>query len=169
MPAIEKNAAESASSQSQPLELTITRTFNAPRELVWKLFTEPQHLMQWMGPRDFEARNFTQNARVGGSWRGMLHPTKGGKDLWQGGTFRAIDPPSHISYTFAWEDDSGTPSNDTVVTLDFEAVGDTTRLTFRQSGFPTKEERDGHRGGWGESFDKLDEYLGTARARSRDD
>jgi len=163
MPATKKSAAESASSHAKPLELTITRTFNAPRDLVWKLFTEPQHLMNWMGPRNFEGRNFTQDARVGGTWRGMLHPTNGGKDLWQGGTFRAIDPPSHISYTFSWEDENGTPANDTLVTLDFEADGKKTKLTFRQSGFPTKEERDGHLGGWGESFDKFEEYLATVQ------
>ena len=45
--------------------------------------------------------HFTQDARVGGSWRGMLRPNDGGKDLWQGGVFREITPPSRVSYTFA--------------------------------------------------------------------
>jgi uncharacterized protein YndB with AHSA1/START domain len=163
MPGTKKSAAKSASSTSKPIDLTITRTFDAPRDLVWRLFTEPEHLVKWMGPRRFEARNFTQDARVGGKWRGKLHPTDGGKDLWQGGTFRAIDPPSHISYTFAWDDDNGQPGNETVVTLAFEAQGNKTRLTFHQTGFPTDEERDGHRGGWGESFDKFEEYLASVQ------
>ena len=163
MPATKKSAAKPAPSPAMPLELTITRTFDAPRDLVWKLFTDPQHLMRWMGPRNFEARNFTQDARVGGTWRGMLHPTDGGRDLWQGGTFRAIDPPSHIAYTFAWDADSGQPANETLVTLDFEAKGKQTTLTFHQSGFPSEGERDGHRGGWNESFDKFEEYLASLR------
>ena len=163
MSATRNGAAERAPSRATPIELTITRTFDAPRDLVWKLFTEPHHLMQWMGPRNFEARNFTQDARVGGTWRGMLLPANGGKDLWQGGTFRAIDPPSHISYTFAWDAENGQPSNETLVTLDFESLGDKTKLTFRQIGFPDEGERDGHRGGWGESFDKFEEYLASER------
>jgi len=152
-----------SSATTEPLELTITRTFNAPRELVYALFTEPEHIMKWMGPRGFEARSFTQDARVGGKWRGMLHPLEGGRDLWQGGTFLEIDPPSHVSYTFAWDDQNGKPGQETIVTLDFEAQGDRTKLTFHQTGFTSGPERDGHRGGWSETFDKFAEYLASAQ------
>jgi uncharacterized protein YndB with AHSA1/START domain len=79
MPATGKSAASSATTNA--LALTITRTFNAPRELVYKLFTEPEHIMQWMGPRDFVPGNFTQDACVGGKWRGMLHPVNGGNRI----------------------------------------------------------------------------------------
>jgi len=165
MPATGKNAANTASANA--LELTITRTFNAPRELVYKLFTEPEHIMRWMGPRDFEARSFTQDARVGGKWRGMLHPLAGGRDLWQGGTFLEIVPPSHVSYTFAWDNENGRPGEETIVTLDFEAQGNKTKLTFHQTGFTSEGERDGHYGGWSETFDKLEEYLTTIRDRAQ--
>jgi uncharacterized protein YndB with AHSA1/START domain len=116
-----------------------------------------------MGPRDFEARSFTQDARVGGEWRGMLHPIHGGRDLWQGGTFLEIDPPKHVKYTFAWDDENGAPGEETIVTLDFEAQGSKTKLTFRQTGFTSEGSRDGHRGGWSETFDKLDEYLAATQ------
>lgn len=164
MPATGKNAASAVT--AAPLELTITRTLNAPRDLVYTLFTEPEHVMQWMGPRDFEARSFTQDARVGGKWRGMLHPLKGGRDLWQGGTFLEIDPPSRVSYTFAWDDEKGKPSEETVVTLDFEAHGNETKLTFHQTGFTSEGERDGHHGGWGETFDKFQEYLAAVQKKA---
>jgi uncharacterized protein YndB with AHSA1/START domain len=161
MPATGKGAASAG--VTSPLELTITRTFDAPRELVYKLFTEPEHIVHWMGPRDFAARNFTQDARVGGKWRGMLHPLKGGRDLWQGGTFLEIDPPRRVSYTFAWDDENGNPSEETVVTLDFEAQGSRTRLTFHQTGFTSAGERDGHQGGWNETFDKFEEYAARVK------
>lgn len=164
MPATGRNAGSSAT--TKPLELTITRTFDAPRELVYKLFTEPEHIMRWMGPRDFEARSFTQDARVGGKWRGMLHPRNGGRDLWQGGTFLEIDPPSRVSYTFAWDDEDGRPSEETIVTLHFEAQGERTKLTFHQTGFTSEAERDGHHGGWSQTFDKFAEYLESARKRA---
>jgi uncharacterized protein YndB with AHSA1/START domain len=168
MPASERNTANERASAEKDLELTITRTFDAPRDLVYELFTEPEHIMKWMGPRDFESKSFTQDARVGGKWRGMMRPIMGGKDLWQGGTFLEIDPPRHIVYTFAWDDDSGQPGPETVVTLDFEARGGTTRLTFRQKGFTSRGERDGHHGGWSESFDKLDEHLASMPKGARE-
>ncbi|MEO8880507.1 MAG: SRPBCC domain-containing protein [Gemmatimonadaceae bacterium] len=165
MPATGKNAV-SASPDSKTLELTITRTFDAPRELVWKLFTEPEHLMNWMGPRGFTPMHFTQDARVGGRWRGMLHPDKDNphtqKDLWQGGVFKEITPPERIVYTFSWEGDwSGTPGTETLVTLSFADLGPQTELVFRQSGFTSEGERDGHIGGWNSAFDKLDDYVAT--------
>jgi uncharacterized protein YndB with AHSA1/START domain len=157
MPANAKSA--DSSTPTKPLELTITRTFNAPRELVYKCFTEPEHVMKWGGPRSFVMEKFTQDVRVGGKWRGMLRSTTGKKDLWQGGTFLKIDPPKHVSYTFAWEDENGKPQNETIVTIDLEEVAGFTKLTFRQSGFPTEGERDGHTEGWGEAFDKFAEYF----------
>jgi uncharacterized protein YndB with AHSA1/START domain len=163
MPATKGSAGNVAASAEHKPQLTITRTFNAPRELLYKLFTEPEHIMQWMGPRDFVSRSFTQDARVGGKWRGVLHPVKGGRELWQGGTFLEIVPPSHVSYTFAWDDENGTPGEETIVTIDFEAQGNETKLIFHQTGFTSESERDGHRGGWSETFDKLDEYLASVR------
>ena len=165
MPATGKNAA-STKPDSQTFELTITRTFNAPRALVWRLFTEPEHLMNWMGPRGFTPMNFTQDARVGGTWRGMLRPDKNNphtqEDLWQGGVFKEITPPERVSYTFAWEpDDSGKPGDETLVTLAFADLGDKTTLVFTQSGLTSEAKRDGHDGGWNSAFDKLDDYLAT--------
>jgi uncharacterized protein YndB with AHSA1/START domain len=165
MPAPGKDAASPMA--GKPLELTITRTFDAPRDLVYKLLTEPEHIVQWMGPHGFEARSFTQDARVGGKWRGMLHPLSGGRDLWQGGTFLEIDPPSRVSYTFAWDDENGKPSEETVVTLVFEAQGKRTKLSFHQSGFSSQGERDGHYGGWAETFDKLEQHLATVQTSAR--
>ncbi|MEP7086029.1 MAG: SRPBCC domain-containing protein [Gemmatimonadota bacterium] len=159
-------SAASANPNSKTFELTITRTFNAPRDLVWRLFTEPEHLMNWMGPRGFTPMHFTQDARVGGSWRGMLHPDKNNphtqNDLWQGGVFKEITPPERVSYTFAWDEkSSGMPGTETLVTLTFADLGDRTTLTFTQSGFPSESERDGHDGGWTSAFDKFDEYIAT--------
>jgi len=169
VPDTRKSAADAAASPSAKApELTITRTFAAPRDLVYKLFTEPGHLVHWMGPRGFTPMRFTQDARVGGAWRGMLRPDDGGKDLWQGGVFREITPPKRVSYTFAWdEDDHGKPGNVMLVTLDFEDLGGKTRLTFHQSGFTTAGQRDGHNGGWSSSFDRFEEYLATIIAGAK--
>lgn len=159
MRATGKDTVEKASSATARPELRITRTFNAPRDLVYRLFTEPAHIVRWMGPRGFTAMNFEQDARVGGTWRGMLRPDDGGQDLWQGGIFREIRPPERVSYTFAWDGESGAPGPETLVTIDFEELGSQTRVKFHQTGFTSAEERDGHRGGWDSTFDRLAEYL----------
>jgi uncharacterized protein YndB with AHSA1/START domain len=169
-PATRKNAADASSRATKAPELTITRTFDAPRELVWKLFTEPEHLLNWMGPRGFTPMHFTQDPRVGGRWRGMLRPDKGSelgtKDLWQGGVFREIEPPERVSYTFAWEeDDNGKPGNEMLVTLSFEERGGKTKLTFHQTGFTSEGQRDGHDGGWNSAFDKLEDYIAAQSAQ----
>jgi uncharacterized protein YndB with AHSA1/START domain len=168
MPATEKNAADATAAATKRPELTITRTFDAPRELVYRIFTEPEHLMHWMGPRGFTPMHFTQDARVGGKWRGMLRPDDGSEDLWQGGVFREISPPQRVSYTFAWdEDDNGNPGNEMLVTLEFADLGDKTRLTFHQTGFTSDGQRDGHRGGWSSSFDRFEEYLATVTGAAK--
>lgn len=168
MPAAGKNAADAAPRAPGHFELTITRTFNAPRALVYRLFTEPAHLVKWMGPRGFTATRFTHDARVGGTWRGALHPDDGGQDLWQGGTFREITPPERVSYTFAWDDEHGKRGRESLVTIAFEDVGGTkTTMTFRQTGFVTVEDRDGHHEGWNSSFDRFEEYLATVPRSGR--
>ena len=166
MPANATSAADPTG--AKPLSLTIVRTFNAPRDLVFTLLTDPTHVMKWGGPRSFNMKHFTQDVRAGGKWRGMLESTDGKKSMWQGGTFLEIDPPRHVSYTFAWEDENGKPGNETIVSIDLEEVNGWTKLTFTQSGFPSDGERDGHMEGWGEAYDKFAEYVAvTAGAASR--
>lgn len=116
----------------KPLELTITRTIRAPRLLVWKAWTDPEHVTNW-GPEGFSVEIAAYDLRPGGAWRACLHPTGGGKDLWQGGTFREIVEGRRLVYTFAWDEDD--PGSETVVTLTLEDDGDGTLLTFHQIGF----------------------------------
>ena len=54
-------------------ELYITRVFDAPRELVWRVWTDPEHMKHWAGPRQFEARDIENDPRPGGKWRLCLH------------------------------------------------------------------------------------------------
>src|ERR1700679_2724307 len=54
-------------------ELVIERIFDAPRKLVWDVWTDPAHASEWMGPRSFVATHLKQDARPGGKWRGWPH------------------------------------------------------------------------------------------------
>ncbi|HEY4125161.1 MAG TPA: SRPBCC domain-containing protein [Rhizomicrobium sp.] len=140
--------------------LVITRMFDAPRELMFKLWSDPEHLIRWMGPRDYPAMKVDNDFRVGGKWRIGLHAVNGSEDLWQSGVYREIEPPRKLAFTFAWEGmKGGTPPNETFVTLELEDVNGKTRMTFKQFLFDTVGNRNGHRGGWNTSFDRLDDYL----------
>jgi uncharacterized protein YndB with AHSA1/START domain len=139
--------------------LVITRTFDAPRELVWKVWTDPSHARHWMGPRGFTATHFEQDARPGGKWRGCLRGDDGSRELWQGGVFREIVEPERIVYTFAWDREDGSRGHETLVTITFAEQDGKTRMTFHQAVFDSAGQRDGHRGGWNSTFDRLAEYL----------
>ena len=140
---------------SDERKLVIERTFDAPIDLVWKVWADPQHAKQWWGPRGFKAPVVELDERPGGKWRAlMIGPD--GMELWQHGVYREIVPKKRIVYTFVWDHE---PDHEMLVTVDFAAKGKKTEITFEQTGFISDGEREGHRGGWGESFDRLAEYL----------
>jgi uncharacterized protein YndB with AHSA1/START domain len=140
------------------LELVITRTFDAPRERVFKVWTDPRHVKNWWGPRDYPATHMEMDVRPGGAWRGCLVSKETGEELWQGGVFREVEEPERIVFTFAWdaEDERGL---ETLVTVTFAEQDGKTKMTFRHSPFQSVKERDGHQGGWTSTFDRLEEYV----------
>ena len=98
------------------------------------------------------------DVRPGGRWRGCLRSTETGNDLWLGGVYREIVPPERLVFTFAWEEE-GERGLETLVTITFAERGGKTHMTFRQTPFQSGGERDGHRGGWTSTFDRLDDLL----------
>jgi uncharacterized protein YndB with AHSA1/START domain len=104
-------------------EITDTRVIDAPRELVWKVFTEPVHVVQWWGPDGFTNTTKSMDVRVGGEWIHTMHGPDG------------RDYPNHIRYVEVVEperlvyDHLSAPHHRTTVT--FEDLGDgRTKLTF---------------------------------------
>ena len=151
-------AATADTGRSAGRELLIERVFNAPRELVFRAWTDPAHIRNWFGPRDYPATQVTMDVRPGGRWRGCLRSTETGNDLWVGGVYREIVPSERLVFTFAWEEE-GERGLETLVTIAFAEQGAKTLMTFRQTPFQSAGELDGHRGGWTSSFDRLGDYL----------
>jgi uncharacterized protein YndB with AHSA1/START domain len=141
--------------------LVITRIFDAPRELVWQAWADPEMAIQWAGPRDHPAISVEGDFRVGGKYRTVLKSKETGELLGHEGVYRDIVPHKLIAFTFAWDRDNG--EQDMLVTLTFEDAGkDKTKFTLRQERFVSVEERDGHNGGWSSAFDRLGEFLRNA-------
>lgn len=143
-------------------DLVITRRFDAPRQRVFDAWTDPEQARAWWGPRDHPLTYLEMDARPGGAWRARLTSTESGEELWQSGVIREIHPPDRLEFTFAWDVEDGAPGHETVVTVTLEEDGGGTLMHFRQTPFDSVENRDGHRGGWSSSFDRLDDLLAKA-------
>jgi len=142
-------------------ELIIERVFDAPRELVFKCWTDPEHLARWIGPKGFSGTIVACELREGGNFRAHMHGPDG-QDHWQQGVFREIVPPERIVRTYCWMDADGRPTRpETLLTVTFADVGGRTRLTLHQAVFESVSACDDHRRGWSSSLDKLAEYIAT--------
>jgi uncharacterized protein YndB with AHSA1/START domain len=140
--------------------LILTRVFDAPRALVYKVWTQPEHLARWWGPRGYSVISYTADVRTGGTYRvGTRSPEN--TEHWVRGTYREVTPPEKLAFTFAWEHPDGSPKHETDVTITFAEQGEKTKITLKQTSFESVTARDLHRGGWSSTFDLLDEYLAT--------
>jgi uncharacterized protein YndB with AHSA1/START domain len=139
-------------------ELVITRVFDARRELVWKAWTERELVLKWLGPKDFTATEFHMDRRPGGAWHFRMRGPDG-KEYSARGVVREAVEPARLAFTFAWDNEDGSPGREMLITITFVERDGRTEMTFAQAEFESAEDRDGHREGWSESFDKLADYL----------
>jgi uncharacterized protein YndB with AHSA1/START domain len=123
---------------SDPKVITGTRTFDAPRALVFSAWTMPEHLAQWWGPDGFSITTRSFDFRAGGIWRFVMHGPDG-RDYENRITFDEIAAPERIAYHHGGGDDVEPVQFTTLVT--FKEVGGKTKLTMRGT-FPSAAERD---------------------------
>jgi len=157
-------ATGSSAAAAEPRErvLVIERIFEAPRELVFKCFSEPER-MEWMQPKGFTSHLIAYDFWPGGTFRLQMRGPDG-RNHWQKGVFREIVPPERIVRTFCWTDVDGIPTlPETLLTLTFAALGGRTGVTLHQAVFESPFACDQHREGWMSSLDGLDEYLATVQ------
>lgn len=148
--------------EREPLALVVNRVFDAPPAIVFSLWSDPDHVRQWWHPNDFTTPTFEMDFRVGGAYRYCIRTQ--GKDHWAHGTYRDIDAPKRLVFTFQWQ--SGNPVHDgeTLITIDFAPErGDRTLVTFRQEPFASAEARDSHAGGWGQVLDSFGAFVVAQR------
>lgn len=126
-----------ASNTESDRELRFTRTFDAPRTLVWKAWTDPAHVGQWWGPNGFTTTTYESDVRPGGVWRYMMHGPDG-TDYPNLVTFAVVVAPERLEY--AHGTDAANPEMFRTTVL-FEEAGGKTTITMRLL-FPTREERD---------------------------
>ena len=138
--------------------LVITRIVHAPRALVFKAWTAPEHIARWWGPKGFTVFHCEMDVRVGGAYRCAMRSPQG-TEYWKRGVYREIVEPERVAFTFAWERPDGSLEHELLTTVTFEEHGAKTRLTLRQGVFATSERRDEHEAGWSSTLERLAEYL----------
>jgi uncharacterized protein YndB with AHSA1/START domain len=142
-------------------EFVMTRTFNAPRKLVFKAYTDPEAVPQWWGPRDLVTVVDKMDVRIGGTWRYIQRASNGNEYAFNG-TYKEIIPPSKVVSTFEFE---GMPGHIVTDTVTFEEHKGQTTITVL-SLFQSKEDLDGMlqsgmEGGANESYERFEELLAT--------
>jgi uncharacterized protein YndB with AHSA1/START domain len=151
------NAKNDSPALAEP-ELLITHVFNAPRALVFEAWTKPEHMARWAGPHGFTASDGVMDVRPGGRHRACLHAPDGTLH-WVSGVYREVVAPERLVFTHAWDDDSGKPGPETLITITFTEQGGKTLMTFKQTGFTSVASRDGHADGWSQAFQRLETLL----------
>ncbi|MEW6454780.1 MAG: SRPBCC domain-containing protein [Pseudomonadota bacterium] len=161
-------------------DFVISRTFDAPRELVWECFTKPERMKEWWGPKGVTVVHSKMDLRVGGTYLyGMKNPD--GSVMWGRQVYREITPPSRLVFINSFSDEHGGLSRHpmaptwpiemySVYTLE-ELPGGKTKFTvlWRPYNATAEEQKTfdaGHesmRGGWGGTLDKLEAYFTKAK------
>ena len=143
-------------------EIIIEREFDAPRELVFKAFTDPELYVQWIGPRELEMTLQTFEPRNGGSWRYIQKDADGNEYAFHGVNHEVLSPERIIG-TFEFE---GLPEKGHVVLemARFEELPGNRTKMMSQSVFQSVEDRDGMlfsgmEEGINDSYNRLDELL----------
>jgi uncharacterized protein YndB with AHSA1/START domain len=144
-------------------ELLLTRIFDAPRELVFKAWTEPERVARWWGPHGFTNPVCELDVRPGGAMLiqmrgedGSLYPSKG--------IYHEVVAPERLVFTtYAFEDEAGNPQLEVLHTITLVDLGDKTKLTLQarvvKSTPEIVEMLAGMEVGWQEGLDRLAESL----------
>ncbi len=167
---------ENPASSDEPV-FTISRTFSAPRALVWKAWTVPELMAKWWGPKGFAVGAYKLDLRPGGTYHYSMRGPDG-KDMWGKFTYREITAPEKLVFVSCFSDEKGgitrhplSPNwpRETLSTITFAEAGGKTTVTIRWTPLnATDEERKtfiegmaGMNQGWGGTLDQLEAFLAT--------
>jgi len=135
--------------------LQIVKEFSASVEKVYAAWTDPKQMMKWMGPGEVKCENVQIDLKVGGNYSIEMvtdeceHPNAIGE-------YKEIVPNKRLQFTWSWK---GGDMPDTLVTIDFEDMGGTTKLTLVHENFSTPEAAEKHNIGWDGCLENLNRFF----------
>ena len=143
---------------------SLRRVFDAPRDLVWREWTEPERFADWFGGPDAEVPldSVSMDVRVGGAWRLTMFASAGRREIHWSGEYREVDQPERLVFTVSDQPDPQSYELVTVVLTEVDA--ERTEMLLEQRGRMTPAQYERAKQGWGKFFDHLDERLSAPRA-----
>jgi uncharacterized protein YndB with AHSA1/START domain len=143
-------------------EVVVTRVFDAPRSLVFKVWTEPKHMQRWFGPKTFTNPVCEVDLRVGGKWRVVMRAPNG-EEFPAAGVYQEIVEPEHLVFTNNAIDKDGNIIIEGFTTVTFAEENGKTKLTLQTRGIArvpyAAAYLQGMEAGWSQSLEKLAEEL----------
>ena len=153
--------------------MVVTRIFDAPRELVWKAWTDPKYVMQWWGPKGFTSPFCKMDFRVGGKFHCCMR-TPDGQEFWNGGEYHEIVPYEKIVSSMYFADSKGNKIDPAQLGIEHEAIEDAcdvtlfedlgngqTKLTFIGNEPMESAKNSGQLEGWNQILDKLADVVAS--------
>ena len=150
--------------------VVIERTFDAPVELIWQMWTQPEHFQKWYGPKGFTVPVAELDVRVGGKRLICMESPDGSMKMWTTGEHIEVSPVERLVYTESMSDENGnvmSPSDmgmpegsptTTEVTIVLEDLGGRTKMVMTHAGVPADSPG---ASGWNQAFDKLVNHIET--------
>lgn len=157
-----------ATTRESNIKLQLTRVFDAPRELVFKAWTDANQFKQWFGAAACDGASVETvkvDARVGGKYRLQVRRADG-EFYTTVGVYREVKSMERLVFTWQFEKDgSGDEFGEVeppemLVTLEFKALGKQTKLILTHEKFASVESRDRHEQGWTRCLDSLGKFVG---------
>jgi uncharacterized protein YndB with AHSA1/START domain len=136
----------------------ITRIIDAPRDDVFRAWTDPDQLRRWWRPGEFTCPEAEVDLRPGGSYRLAMQPAEGDAFI-VGGTYREVQPPQRLVYTWRWETGPAADGSESLVTVEFIDRGPQTELVLTHTEFPASHGPAPYQMGWEGGLEKFEALL----------
>lgn len=144
------------------LSLTVSRIFTASPQSVFSAWIDPNGLRFWWEPGGTTVESAQLDLRAGGEYRIKSIAPQRSLTIIISGTYREVSVPHHLVYTWTWQEaDDALLVEDSLVTVEFKALGMQTQVALVHAGFPSLVARDRHLDGWQQTLESFDHYLST--------
>lgn len=142
--------------------ITITRVFDAPRELVWREWTEPERFADWYGGSEAEVpvSTVSMDVREGGAWRATMFAGAGRREIRWKGEYREVVAPERLVFTVS--DQPGEDAYELVIVVLTDLGDGRTEMVFEQRGWMSAQQYERAGQGWSTFFDRIAERLAAA-------
>ncbi len=150
--------------------VVIERVFDAPVDLIWQMWTNPEHFKNWYGPKGFTVPVAEMDVHVGGKHLFCMESPDGSMKMWSTGEYTEVVPNERLVYTDSPADENGnvvSPSAmgmpegypaTTEVTILFEDIGGRTKMVMTHAGVPADSDANA---GWEQAFAKMADHIET--------